>query len=77
MDVKSACAEGVLDYQDVGICADGKLKLTTAGLHFFPKLEDETSEDDGVEVLCAMFLREGERKIWRSSLVSALHLDNP
>lgn len=60
----------------MNVRADGKLMLSTSGLHFFPKLEDDTSEEKSAEVLCAMFLRKGVHKIWRSSLVDALHLDD-
>jgi len=75
MDVKAACADGVLHYLQVNVLADGQIQLAHAGVHVFPELENESSEDDRVEVLCALFLRDGERKIWLSHLVDTLHLD--
>jgi len=73
MDIKAACADGSLNYQRVKVRADGRRWRGAAGLHVFPKFK-KSSQVDSVEVLCAIFLRDGERKEWTADLFGALHL---
>jgi len=75
MDVKAACAKGALHYQQASFQADGKLNMACAGVHHFQQLEDGSSEDFTVDVLCALFVRDGERNAQRAGLVNALAIE--
>jgi len=75
MDVVAACADRVLNYRQVQVQADGRVQLGHAGLHFVPEFESESIEEESVEVLCALFLRDGEYKIWTPDLFDTLGFD--
>jgi len=75
MDVKAACPDRVLNYRQVPVQTDGQLQVGQEGLHVFPELESESSEEESVEVLCALFLRDSEYKIWTPDLFNTLGLD--
>jgi len=75
MDVKAASAEGVLNYPRVSLQVDGRLCVAHTGMHFFPQCERSSAIDNDLEVLCALFLRDGERKSWKYDLANTLNLD--
>jgi len=75
MDVKGACAKGVLHYRQVSFKPHGKLNMACGGVHYFKQLEDRSGENDSVDVLCALFVRDGGISAWKPSLLHALQLD--
>jgi len=75
MDVKGACAKGVLHYRQVSFKPSGKLNMACTGVHHFQQLEDGSGENDSVDVLCALFVRDGDTNDWKPTLLHALQLD--
>jgi len=77
MDVKAASTKGALHYQQVNFQANGKLNITSSGVHYFHDFENGPSEDYSVEVLCALLVRDGKHNTWNSRVASSLQLDEP
>jgi len=75
MDIKAACADKILNYQQINVQADRQIQMVDEGVQFFPEFENGSSEGDGVDVLCALLFRAGESRNCTSSLVNALQLD--
>jgi len=75
LDVKAACAEGVLNYQKINLPADGRVCNAHAGMHFLPQCGRSSNQEHDIELLCALYIRDGEFKNWKSDLVDPLHLE--
>jgi len=75
LDVKAACAEGCLNYQQINLSPDGHACNSHAGMHFLPQYGRSSNQEQCIELLCALYIRDGELKNWRSDLVDTLHLE--
>jgi len=75
LDVRAACPDLVLDYREAPINLERHRCCATHGMHSFFHRSMACGDDASPDILCALFIRDGQPKAWNVAL--SLNLDKP